>query len=118
MSEWTFSGPRLLQPRPSWTAAVFAFIFAWQVMTDVPSEYPLYMVFFAFAGAAYCFRVGLRARAWVAWLFVPVTLLWLNPVFGFTWFNQQGVPFFFAHAALAMLFGIAAYTYMAREKQP
>ena len=117
MTTWTFAGPRLLQPRPSWTAAVLAFIFAWQVMTDVPSQYPLYMVFLAFAGAVYCVRAGVQARAWVSWLFVPVTLLWLNPLIGLTWFNQQSVFFFLSHSTLAMLFGIAAYTYMAREKR-
>lgn len=116
MSAWTFAGPRLLQPRPSWTAAVLAFIFAWQVMTDVPPQYPTYMVVLAFAGAVYCLRAGLQARAWVSWLFVPVTVLWLNPLLGKTWFDAQSPFFFLAHAALAMLFGIAAYTYMAREK--
>ena len=75
------------------------------------------MVFLAFAGALYCVRAGLQACAWVSWLFVPVTLLWLNPLLGLTWFNQQSVFFFLSHSALAMLFGIAAYTYMAREKR-
>ena len=116
MSGWTFSGPRLVQPRPSWTAAVLAFLFAWQVMMDVPPKYPMYMVLFAFLGAGYCVYAGAKARAWVSWLFVPVALLWLNPLLGLDWFNREGLPFFLPHAALAMLFAIAAYTYLAREK--
>ena len=116
MNDWTFAGPRLLQPRPSWTAAVFALVFAWQVITDVPPQYPHYMVFLAFVGSAYCVYEGVKTKAWVSWLFVPVALLWLGPLFGLTWFAQQGVMYFGAHSALSMLFGIAAYTYMAREK--
>ena len=116
MSEWTFAGPRLLQPRPSWTVAVLAFIFAWSVMVDVPSTYPGYMIVLAFAGSGWCVYKGVRARAWVAWLFVPVTLFWATPLFDVAWFTKQGPVFFGAHSALALLFAIAAYTYLAREK--
>lgn len=116
MSDWTFAGPRLLQPRPSWTAAVLAFLFAWQVMVEVPPQYPMYMVVLALGGSAWFTYVGFKARAWVAGLFIPVSLLWLNPLVGLAWFNTQGPMHFLAHAALAMLFGIAAYTYTAREK--
>ena len=116
MSAWTFSGPKLVQPRPSWTIAVLAFIFAWSVMVDVPSTYPGYMIVLAIVGSGWCVFHGIKARAWVSWLFVPTALLWLNPLFDVDLFTQQGPIFFGAHSVLALLFAIAAYTYLAREK--
>ena len=118
VTSWTFAGPKLVQPRPSWTIAVLAFIFAWSVMTDVPASYPGYMIVLAFAGSAWCCVQGVKARAWVAWLFAPTAALWLNPLFDADWFTRQGPIFFGAHSALALLFAIAAYTYLAREKHP
>lgn len=116
VDRWTLVGRRHRQPRPSWTAAVLAFLFAWQVMVDVPPRYPMYMTVLAFAGSAWFAWQGVRARALLAFLFVPVVLFWLDPLVGGDRFTAQGIGYFLPHAALSLLFGVAAYTWSATER--
>jgi hypothetical protein len=95
---------------------VLALMFALPVMTTPSSRYPSYMALFAFCGGAWFVWLAWQARAAVGLLLLPVALLWLNPLLGGTWFTRQGAPFFLAHSAIALLFGIGAYTYAATEK--
>lgn len=114
---WSFLGPRMYRPRPNYVALALSLLFAWSVMDDVPAQYPSYMIALAAGTAAWFTYLGVRARAVVSLLFVPVSLLWLNPLLGLDWFNHQGPTFFLAHSAMAILLGIAGYTYVATEKQ-
>lgn len=114
---WTAFGARLQRPRPSTPGIVLALFFALPVMTDVAPQYPAYMIGLALLAAGYFTWVGVKAHALISALYLPVSLLWLNPLLGAEWFTKQGVAFFLPHAALAMLFGIAAYTFAATEKR-
>ena len=116
MSNWSIVGPRPIQPRPSWTVAGLAVVFAITVMMDAPSTYPTHMSLLAFAGAGYALVQGVKARAGIAFAFPVVALAWLNPLLGGTWFTRDGLEFFGAHTAFSLLLATAAYTYMAEEK--
>lgn len=116
MSNWSTVGPRPIQPRPSWTMAGLAVVFAITVMMDAPSSYPTYMSLLAFAGAGYACVQGVKARAGIAFVIPVVSLAWLNPLLGGDWFTRDGLEFFFAHTAFSLLLATAAYTYMAEEK--
>lgn len=96
---------------------VLALFFALPVMTEVPPQYPAYMIGLALLASGYFAWMAIRSRALVGLLLPPVALLWLNPLFGADWFTAQGVAFFLPHAALAMLFGVAAYSFAATEKR-
>lgn len=115
-SPWSAFGARPVRVRASMLGIVLAIMFALPVMTSVSSDYPSYMALFAFCGAGWFVWLAWRARAIVGLFLVPVALLWLNPLFGGTWFTRQGAPFFLAHSAIALLFGIGAYTFAATEK--
>jgi hypothetical protein len=49
---------------------------------------------------------------------LPVALLWLNPILGGDWFESINPIMFLAHASMALLFALVAYTYEARERKP
>jgi hypothetical protein len=114
---WTAFGPRRVRPRANLLGAVLAVMFAWPAMTAVDPKYPAYMITLALGAASWFTYLGVKARALVALLLLPVAMLWLNPLFGAEWFNRQGALFFLPHAVFAMLLGIAAYTYAATEKR-
>ncbi|MHB0929235.1 MAG: hypothetical protein ACYC3W_10125 [Candidatus Nanopelagicales bacterium] len=114
---WSPLGERPARPRPSAVGMVLAVLFAWPVMVSVPLVYPKYMVLFAFGAAGWFSFQGFRQRALVAVLFPPVALLWLNPLLGGDWFTHSGAAFFLAHAAMALLCAVAAYSFTATEKR-
>lgn len=113
---WTWFGPRRVRPRGNLPGIVLALMMAWPAMSDVEPRYPLHMVVLALGGAAWFLWLGVRARALVSLLLLPVASIWLNPLFGATWFTVQGPAHFLPHAALALLLGVAAYTYAATER--
>jgi hypothetical protein len=49
-------------------------------------------------------------------LFLPTAALWLIPLLGTDPFTKMNLVTFGAHTLLALLFGVAAYTYAARER--
>ena len=114
---WTFFGPRPQRPRANMVGAVLAVMFALPAMTSVPEKYPAYMIPMAVLAAGWFTYLGVRARALMSFLLLPVALIWLNPLFGADWFTHQGPVFFLSHSAFAMLLGTVAYTYTATEKR-
>ncbi len=113
---WTVLGPIPQRTRPNPPAMALAVLFAWPVMVPVADQYPVYMIVLALGASAWYAWLGIKARAGFSFLFIPVSLLWLNPVFGAHWFVAVGSAFFLPHAALSLLFGCAAYTFAATEK--
>ena len=113
---WTLLGPRHGRVRPSYTALVLAMLFAWPVMVAVPSTYPAYMTVLALGTGTWFAMLAFRARVIVGLLFIPVALLWLHPMFGAEWFTHEGPAFFLIHSAMALLLGVAGYTYAATER--
>ncbi len=114
--KWTLFGKRPTNPAPSWTGAVLAFIYASQSFTDSSAGYPQYMSYLAFGTGLWFLYQGIRAKALVAFLFLPVASLWLLPLLAIDPFTKMNAITFSAHSLLALLFGVAAYTYTARER--
>lgn len=114
--KWTLFGKRPKAPAPSWTAAILAFIFASQTFIDSSAGYPQYMSYLAFGSGLWFVYAGFKAKALFSFLFIPVAALWALPLLGADPFTQMNLVTFLAHSLLALLFGVAAYTYTAREK--
>lgn len=114
--KWTIFGKRPSNPAPGWTAAILAFIFASQTFIDSSSGYPAYMSYLAFGSGLWFFYQGVRAKAVFSFLFLPIAAAWLLPLLEIDPFTQMNAVNFAAHSILALLFGVAAYTYTARER--
>lgn len=117
-AKWSILGQRPKSPTPSWAAVILAFFFASQTFIQSGDGYPLYMILFALFGSAWMLWLGIKARSMFSFLFLPVALLWLNPLLGGDPFTSFTVLMFAAHSFLAMIFGVAGYTYAARERTP
>ena len=113
---WRLIGDVPQRPRPNWTAAALALIFAGQTFVAPSGDYPGYMCLLAFVAAAYFAYLAWRRRVLIGLLLLPVSWLWLNPLSGGDWFSTLGVVFMLCHSALALLFGTAAYTYAAEAR--
>ena len=114
--KWTIFGKRPINPAPSWTPAILAFIFASQTFIDSSAGYPAYMSYLAFVSGAWFFYLGIKAKAVISFLFVPVAAAWALPLMAIDPFTKMNAVTFSAHSLLALLFGVAAYTYCARER--
>lgn len=114
--DWTVLGKRPAKPRPNIIALVVAFLIGFETFVAVTDGYPLYMSFLALGASAWALVMGVRAKSLVSFLFVPVALIWVNPLIGGDWFAEVGTTLFFAHSALAMLFAVSGYTFQATEK--
>lgn len=114
--KWTIFGKRPVNPAPGWTSAILAFIFASQTFIDSSSGYPEYMGYLAFASGVWFFYQGVKAKAIFSFLFLPSAAAWLLPILDIDPFTKMNVVTFASHSLLALLFGVAAYTYTARER--
>ena len=115
-STWSLLGKRPAKPRPNVIALVVSFLLAFETFVAVTGQYPAYMSFLAIGASAWALLMGIRAKALISLLFIPISLIWLNPLLGGDWFSQLGPTIFLSHAALAMLFGISGYTFQATER--
>lgn len=113
---WTLTGPKLSQPRPSWVALVIAFFLAAETFLEVATVYPPYMSVAAIGGSIWAAWMGVRRRALLALALPLVSLAWLNPWLGGDWFTQNSFELYASHAALALLFAVAGYTFLASER--
>ena len=113
---WSAFGPKWVKPRPNLTFSALAIIFAAQTFVPVEGAYPLYMVVIAWLSAGWVTWVGYQKRAWTAALAIPVAALWLNPILGGSWFDKVGIEFLLVHSALALLYALYAYTFLASER--
>lgn len=113
---WSLLGQRPSKPRPNIIALVVAFLLGFETFVAVTDGYPGYMSFLALGASAWALVMGIRAKSLISLLFLPVALIWVNPLLGGDWFAEVGTTLFFAHSALAMLFAVSGYTYQATEK--
>jgi hypothetical protein len=114
--QWSLLGRRPANPRPNIIALVVAFLLGFETFVAVANSYPLYMSFLALGASAWALVMGIQAKSLISFLFVPVALIWLNPLLGGDWFAEVGVTLFLSHSALAMLFAVSGYTFQATEK--
>lgn len=114
--EWTVLGKRPAQPRPNVIALVVAFLLGFETFVPATDGYPLYMSLLALGASSWALVLGIKAKSLISILFLPIALIWLNPLLGRDWFDEVGFTMFFAHSALAMLFAVSGYTFQATEK--
>ena len=114
--KWTIFGKRPANPAPGWTSAILAFIFASQTFIDSSAGYPAYMSYLAFGSGLWFFYEGVKAKAIFSFLFLPTAAAWLLPLLAIDPFTKMNAVTFASHSLLALLFGVAAYTYTARER--
>ena len=113
---WSLLGVKPQRPRPNVIALVIAFLIAFETFIAVGDGYPLYMSLLAIGASLWAALEGIRAKAYLAFSFIPVGAIWLNPILGGDWFNQVGTELFISHALLAMLLAVSGYTYQATER--
>ena len=113
---WTLFGSKLEKPRPNLTMSAVAVLFAAQTFVPGEGAYPIYMCVLAWASAAWITWFGIKKKALLALLALPISLLWLNPILGGTWFDAVGIEYLLTHAALALVWAGCAYTFLATEK--
>jgi hypothetical protein len=114
---WTLFGPKIEKPRPSLTVAAVAILFAAQTFTPADEQYPIYMCVLAWLSAAWITWFAAKKYALIGLLAIPVSLFWLNPILGGTWFSSFGIEYLLTHAALALIWAACAYTFLATEKR-
>lgn len=108
---WTFLGTYTKDNKPNLMGQVFAVLIAAQTFSDPAQQYPWLMALLIIAGSFYVGWLAIKAKSVIGLLIPVASLLWVNPLFGGDWFFNIPV-FFFSQAALALLFGTAAYTYL------
>jgi small basic protein len=113
---WSLLGKRPAKPRPNIIALVVAFLLGFETFVAVTDGYPNYMSFLAIGASVWAMVMGIQAKAYISFLFLPVSLIWLNPLLGGDWFSTVGTTLFLSHSALAMLFAISGYTFQATER--
>lgn len=114
--KWSLLGARPLKPRPNVIALVVAFLLGFETFVAVTDGYPSYMSLLAIGASVWALVMGIKAKALIAFLFLPVSLIWLNPLLGGDWFSELGTTLFLSHSALALLFAVSGYTFQATEK--
>jgi hypothetical protein len=113
---WSLLGKRPAKPRPNVIALVVAFLLGFETFVAVTDGYPSYMAFLAIGASVWAMVMGIQAKAYISFLFLPVSLIWLNPLLGGDWFSELGTTLFLSHSALAMLFAVSGYTFQATER--
>ena len=116
-NQWTLFGPKLEAPKPSWVFLVLAFLFAAETFIEFGNSYPLYMTLLAIGASGWAVFLAVQKRALIGLAFLPVAGLWFNNFTTGEWFNSLNAISFTAHALLALLFGVAGYTFAAWEKK-
>lgn len=109
---WKPLGNYAKEARVSIAVAAIAVIFAAETFLNPVGNYEPFMSALAFASAGVAGFRAFKTKAYLGFLAIPLSLLWLNPLLGGDWFDSISQVHFLAHAAFAMLFAIYAYTFM------
>ncbi len=110
-ASWSAFGAFDKATKPNLMAQIFAVLTAAQAFSDPSKPYPWLMAVLLVLGAAWIGYNAYTRRSWLG-LFIPATsMVWLAQLAGANPFASVAV-WFFAHVALALLFGAAAYTFM------
>ena len=110
--QWKPLGNYAKDARVSIAVAAIAVIFALETFLNPAGAYEPFMSALAFAAAAVAAYRAFKTKAYLGFLAVPLSLVWLNPLLGGDWFDSVSQVHFLAHSAFAMLFAIYAYTFM------
>lgn len=110
-TRWTPFGTYDKAAKPNLMAQIFSVLTAAQAFSDPAAAYPWLMAVLLVLGAGWIGFIAITRRSWLGLLIPAASLVWIAQLFGANPFASVAV-WFFAHVALAMLFGAAAYTFM------
>ena len=108
---WSAFGAYDKANKPNLMSQIFAVLVAAQTFSNPGDQYPWLMCVLVILGAGWIGFNAYKAKSVIGLVLPAASLIWLNPLFGGNLFNSVAW-FFFAQAALALLFGIAGYTFM------
>lgn len=108
---WSAFGSYDKANKPNLMSQIFAVLVAAQTFSNPAEKYPWLMCVLVILGAGWIGFNAFKAKSVLGLALPLVSLIWLNPLFGGNLFNNVAW-FFFAQAAIALLFGIAGYTFM------
>ena len=108
---WSAFGAFDKAAKPNLMAQIFSVLTAAQAFSDPAQTYPWLMSALLIIGSGWVGYLALKAKSWCGLLVPLASLTWLAQLLGLNPFASVAV-WFFAHVALAMLFGAAAYTFM------
>ena len=109
---WKPFGNYSKDARVSIAVLAITIIFTAEVFLNPAGAYESFMSVLAFAAAGVAGFRAFKTKAYLGFLALPLSLLWLNPLLGGDWFDTSWQIHFAAHAAYAMLFAFYAYTFM------
>lgn len=116
IGSWSLNGPKRVKPRPNFTISAVAVLFAAQTFAPDSAVYPFYMCLLAWGSALWITWCGVKAKSLLSLTAIPISLFWLVPVLGGTWFSKVGIEFLLTHGALALVWALCAYGFLATEK--
>lgn len=108
---WSAFGAYDKANKPNLMSQIFAVLVAAQTFSNPGDKYPWLMCVLVILGAGWIGFNAYKAKSVIGLVLPAASLIWLNPLFGGNLLNSVAW-FFFAQAALALLFGIAGYTFM------
>ena len=96
---------------------VLAFIIASQTFVDNSGGYPVYMVALALVASVWYFYLARQARAIIGVGFLVSAAGWITALTNPGSFDQMSLVPFLSHSLLAVLLGVASYTFAASERR-
>lgn len=109
---WKPFGNYSKQARVSIAVSAIVVVFAAEMLLNPAGNYEPFMSVLAFASAGVAGYRALRTKAYLGFLAIPLSLVWLNPLLGGDWFDSLPQVHLLAHTAYAVLFGVYAFTFM------
>jgi hypothetical protein len=109
---WKPFGNYSKDARVSIAVLAITIIFTAEVLLNPAGVYESFMSVLAFAAAGVAGFRAFKTKAYLGFLALPLSLLWLNPLLGGDWFDTIWQIHFAAHATYSMLFALYAYTFM------
>lgn len=114
---WTFRGPAIESPGPSWAVLVLAFLVGFETLVERGDTYPFYLTVVVLASAVWIVYSGLQKKAMLALGAIPLAALWFDSLVGGSLFVDNLVYFFVAHSLYALYLAVAGYTFMAYSRK-
>jgi hypothetical protein len=114
---WTFRGPAVESPGPSWVTLVLAFLVGFETFVERGDTYPFYLSAAVIISAIWVVRAGIKKKALLALAGIPIAALWLDALIGGSRFVDDLVYFFVAHSLYALYLAVAGYTFMAYSRR-
>jgi hypothetical protein len=109
---WKPFGNYSKQARVSIAVSAIVVVFVAELVLNPAGNYEPFMSVLAFASAGVAGIKALKTKAYLGFLAIPLSLVWLNPILGGDWFDSMPQLHLLAHAAFATLFGVYAFTFM------